>query len=294
MIIYVTQGHENGIGIEIFLKAFSLLSKEKKSLVRFIGYHDSINKTLANNNMPRSLLNDLIILEPNSKKGSQSLSTLLYAMNVCQSNDVLITMPTTKDQLQYEGINHLGHTEFFRYYFKNSSIPMSFIAPKEQVLLLSDHLPLREISKLTLDNVFNRVQVGIEGFKKVGINFDDVYLSGINPHSGEGGLLGNEDHLIINLKNKLAAIYSDIQFHGPISGDALHYKSQSRALLIFSYHDQGLSYFKSRNGLLGINTTFGLPYLRLSVDHGTAFDLYGKNCADFSSMIYLFDFVFRI
>lgn len=294
MIIYVTQGHESGIGIEIFLKAFSLLSKERKTRVRFIGYQKSIEKTLTDNQMPKTLTQDLVILEPDQFIGSESLSTLLYGMKVCGSKDILITQPTTKDQIVYEGINHLGHTEFFRHFYKNSGIPMSFIGPKARALLLSDHLPLKDVPNLSLELIFNRAKTGLDGFKKAKILINEVFLSGINPHAGEGGLLGNEDIIISELKNKLSTHFSDITFFGPISGDALHYKAHPNSLLVYTFHDQGLSYFKSHNGLLGINTTFGLPFLRLSVDHGTAFDLYGKNSADFSSMIYLFDFVFRI
>lgn len=293
MIVYVTQGHENGIGIEIFLKAFSLLSKDKKSYVRFIGYKKSINKTLNDNNLPPALLNDLIVIEPEQFIFSESLSTLLYGMKVCRASDILITQPTTKDQIFYDGINHLGHTELFRHFYNESGIPMSFIGPKARALLLSDHLPLKDVPKISLELIFKRVKIGIEGFQKCRLQLDEIFLSGINPHAGENGLLGNEDRLITELKTKLSSEFPSLKFFGPVSGDTLHYKAHNRSLLVYAFHDQGLGYFKSHNGLLGINTTFGLPFLRLSVDHGTAFDLYGKNCADFSSMIYLFDFVFR-
>lgn len=293
MIVYVTQGHENGIGIEIFLKAFSLLSKDKKSHVRFIGFKKSIEKTLVENKMPSALLTDLVIIEPDQFIFSESLSTLLYGMKICQSSDILITQPTTKDQIFYDGINHLGHTELFRYFYKESGIPMSFIGPRAKALLLSDHLPLKDVPKLSLELIYKRLSIGILGFQKAKIQLSEVFLSGINPHAGENGLLGNEDDLIIKLKSKLTNDFPNLKFLGPISGDALHYKAHNHSLLVYAFHDQGLSYFKSHNGLLGINTTFGLPFLRLSVDHGTAFDLYGKNSADFSSMIYLFDFVFR-
>ncbi len=294
MIVFVTQGHENGIGIEIFLKSFSLLSKDKKSRVHFIGYQNSVLKTIRDCNLPESLLCDLNIIQPKDFIFSESLSSLIHGMSLCQSNDILITQPTTKDQLIYDEIKHLGHTEFFRYFYKNSGIPMSFIGPKANVLLLSDHLPLKDVSSLDDDIIFKRVINGLNGFSKANILINNVYLSGINPHAGENGLLGTDDIIIEKLQQRLTEKFNGIKFWGPISGDALHYKASSNSLLVYSFHDQGLSYFKSHNGLLGINTTFGLPFLRLSVDHGTAFDLYGKNKADFSSMIYLFDFVFRI
>lgn len=294
MIVYVTQGHENGIGIEIFLKAFSLLSRDKKSIIRFVGFQKSIEKTLRDNNLPLFLLNDLVVLEPVQFTSSESLSALLYAISICGNNDVLITQPTTKDQLIYENITHLGHTEFFRYFYNQKSIPMSFIGPRDRVLLLTDHIPIKEIPTVSFELLFERAKHCINGFKKIKHPLVDVFIAGINPHSGEGGLLGTEDTIIHNLKKNLTLTFPDLVFNGPISGDALHFKSHKNSLLIYTYHDQGLTYFKSHNGLLGINTTFGLPYIRLSVDHGTAFEIYGKNKADFSSMMYLFDFVFRI
>lgn len=293
MLVYVTQGHEKGIGIEIFLKAFSLLSKDKKKLIRYIGYKNSLVQTLKDNQIPNTIIHDLNIIEPETYIFSESLSTLLHALKICTAEDILITQPTTKDQLYFDNIKHLGHTELFRYIYKNQSIPMSFIGPKANALLLSDHLPLKDVPNLSLELIYNRLKIGLHGFLDHQLNIEHVYLSGINPHAGEGGLLGNEDRLIIDLQIKIAKDFPHIKVTGPISGDALHYKASKNSLLVYVYHDQGLSFFKSHSGLLGINTTFGLPFLRLSVDHGTAFDLYGKNIADFTSMIYLFDFVFR-
>lgn len=294
MKIYVTQGHENGIGIEIFLKSFTVLSKTKKERIVFIGYRSSLLKTLTDCKIPDIIIRDLNVIEPDTFVFSESLSSLLMGMKLTTKDDILITQPTTKDQLFFDNKHHLGHTEFFRYFYKNQNIPMSFIGLQSNTMLLTDHTALKDVIHLTENEIVEKVKTSLIGFHHLNPKLKDVYFSGINPHAGEGGLLGIEDGVISLAIQRLTKELSNFHFHGPLSGDTLHLNRSENSLLVYAYHDQGLAYFKSQNGLLGINTTFGLPYLRLSVDHGTAFNLYGKNLADFSSMMFLFDFVFKV
>lgn len=294
MKIYVTQGHENGIGIEIFLKSFAVLSKTKKERIVFIGYRSSLLKTLTDCKIPDIIIRDLNVIEPDTFVFSESLSSLLMGMKLTTKDDILITQPTTKDQLFFDNKHHLGHTEFFRYFYKNQNIPMSFIGLQSNTMLLTDHTALKDVIHLTENEIVEKVKTSLIGFHHLNPKLKDVYFSGINPHAGEGGLLGIEDGVISLAIRRLTKELSNFHFHGPLSGDTLHLNRSENSLLVYAYHDQGLAYFKSQNGLLGINTTFGLPYLRLSVDHGTAFNLYGKNLADFSSMMFLFDFVFKV
>ncbi|MCK6595937.1 MAG: 4-hydroxythreonine-4-phosphate dehydrogenase PdxA [Bacteriovoracaceae bacterium] len=294
MKIYVTQGHENGIGIEIFLKSFAVLSKTKKERIFFIGYRSSLLKTLSDCKIPDIVIRDLNIIEPDSFVFSESLSALLTGMKLATAHDILITQPTTKDQLFFDNKHHLGHTEFFRYYYQNKNIPMSFIGLKNNTMLLTDHTALKDVVLLQSQDIVERVEMALNGFQVLKNNIQHIYFSGINPHAGENGLLGSEDQVIIKAAQLLKNKFPHLHFHGPLSGDTLHLNKGEHSLLVYAYHDQGLAFFKSQNGLLGINTTFGLPFLRLSVDHGTAFNLYGKNLADFSSMMFLFDFVFKV
>ena len=113
-------------------------------------------------------------------------------------------------------------------------------------------------------------------------NIEKVIITGINPHAGESGLIGSEDSVIKKSINELRKRNPKIKFSGPISGDSMHaeLKDSKKELQVFCHHDQALSYFKFKNGIIGINTTFGLNFLRLSVDHGTALGLYGKNEAN--------------
>ena len=107
----------------------------------------------------------------------------------------------------------------------------------------------------------------------------EVYISGLNPHAGENGLLGNEENEILDAIENLRELYPRIIFEGPIPGDGIHLqktKKQAHQLYVYMYHDQGLSPFKQKHGLVGLHMTFGLPFLRMSVDHGTGFEIYGK------------------
>ncbi len=305
MTIYVTQGHEKGIGLEIFFKSYSLLSLAQKKSVVLIAFHRTIQEHLKLLSIPSYILNSLNIIEPatsdpkNKDDLSQSMACLLEGISRCKNNnnDVLLTLPTSKDQLTFKGLNYLGHTEFLRFYFQKPYLPMSFIGPKNLIFLLTDHIPLNTVgdqaNHQSLDELFLKSQTAIEGFKNLFPSIHTIAFSGINPHCGEGGLLGNEDQIIQKLKIKLQNKLS-FTIEGPLPGDTLHLSGKhsiNSHVLAYYYHDQGLSFFKSNNGFIGINVTFGLPFLRLSVDHGTAFPLFGKSIADISSMIYIFHFL---
>jgi 4-hydroxythreonine-4-phosphate dehydrogenase len=143
--------------------------------------------------------------------------------------------------------------------------------------------------------IINKLQITLDNFKKYFFPFNEVILAGINPHAGENGILGDEEKHIKSAITELEKSYGKI-FKGPVSGDTLHYlhDSTKNQLLVYMYHDQGLTQFKSQYGLIGLNITLGLPFLRLSVDHGTAFELYGKNKANISGMLYLFKQAFEV
>ena len=107
--------------------------------------------------------------------------------------------------------------------------------------------------------------------------------------------MGNEENKIVKTIKYLKEIYPDIEFIGPIPGDSLHiYRKSNDTLFVYSFHDQGLAKFKSENGFMGVKITFGLPFLRVSVDHGTSFNLYGKNTANYIGCLYLLKYLEKI
>lgn len=282
-MIYISQGHEKGIGLEVFFKSILSLGNTKNYIL--VAFRKSIEETLNSLQVNYSFSEKHLILNKFLKlsfieptfKDSETISCLNYCLDIMTSNDVLFTLPSSKDQFISDNLQSNGHTEYFREYFKIKDLSMFFNLNDSNVLLLSDHIPLKDVSTfLTEEIIINKVMNCLK-FKQ----FKDVYFSGINPHAGEEGLLGNEDKIINKAINKLKANYKNINFHGPLSGDTLYFNKSLDNLLVYSFHDQALAAFKTHNKLFGANITLGMPFIRYSVDHGTAFNLFGKNVADY-------------
>lgn len=288
-MIYVTQGHEKGIGLEIFLKAFLMLGSEEKKNFTLIADKETLKETLKLSSLKASYFSKLHCIHPSPQSLPQSTTTLLEALHLLNAKDILVTLPTSKDQLIHQTRPCAGYTEFFRSYFGRSDIAMTFKGVGQDVMLITDHVALKEVTQVINEQlIVAKVDTTLEFFQKYFYNFDEVIFSGINPHVGENGILGSEDECIkraiITLEKK-----HNVFFRGPYSGDTLHIHSKEgiRQLFVYMFHDQGLAPFKSRFGFVGINMSMGLPFLRLSVDHGTAFDQYGKNKGDITGILYL-------
>lgn len=295
-MIYVTEGHESGIGLEIFLKSFLLLSSEEKKQVTLVAARSDLTKNLTDLKMSASLFSDLVVIENTLFTKFASTNSLLTTLALMTENDIMVTLPTSKDQLVFNNIHQAGYTEFFRSYYKNKNISMTFKGLGENVLLITDHIPLKDVPQIiTADLIEKKVRLTMDHFSKYFYAFDDIVFSGINPHAGENGILGNEEKTIHTAIHELQKSYGSI-FRGPYSGDTLHHhhNQNKKQLFVYMYHDQGLAPFKSQFGLIGLNITLGLPFLRLSVDHGTAFDLYGKNKANISGMLFLLKQAFEV
>lgn len=295
-MIYVTQGHESGIGLEIFLKSFLLLSREERKQITLIVSRNDFTKNLADLKLNASYFKDLCILENKNSTRFSSTNSLLTALELIGEKDILVTLPASKDQLIFNKQNQAGYTEFFRAYYGNKNIAMTFKGPGQNVLLITDHISLKEVTNIiSPELIVSKLKITLDNFKKYFYEFEDIVFSGINPHAGENGILGDEEKYIKIAMSELEKNYRS-KFRGPFSGDTLHhqYDKSQKQLFVYMYHDQGLGQFKSHYGLIGLNITLGLPFLRLSVDHGTAFDLYGKNCANVSGMLFLFKQAFEV
>lgn len=296
-MIYVTQGHERGIGLEIFLKSFLLLSPHEKEEITLVVSEKDLNANFKDLRFKKENFYGLKLLHPKDEEGLPSSTTsLLHTLSIIGPDDILVTLPTSKDQLLLNGKSLAGYTEFFREYFKNQNISMTFKGTSQNVLLITDHVAIKDITKvITQDLIVDKTSTTIEFYKKYLYAFDEVIFSGINPHVGENGILGNEDKVIAPAIDLLKKKYI-LEFKGPFSGDTLHmhHDEKKRQLFVYMFHDQGLAQFKAMHGLIGLNISMGLPFLRLSVDHGTAFDLYGKNKANPTGLIYLFKQAFEV
>ncbi|MCK5883559.1 MAG: 4-hydroxythreonine-4-phosphate dehydrogenase PdxA [Bacteriovoracaceae bacterium] len=297
-MIYVSQGHEKSIGLEVFLKSFILLTSENQKLFTLAAYKDSLISTFQTIKISYELTENSVLfsgalLKLNLLEDGElpqttiSLDHCLERLN--HDTDVLLTLPTSKDQLIDQGVMRAGYTEYLRARYDAKSTAMVFSSGEDHYLLITDHIPLVKVaSTITSQLIVQKVKNTVEGYKKYFGDFEEVILAGINPHVGENGLLGDEDVVIFDGIEALKSKYSNLEFKGPYSGDTLHFHdNDKRQLKVYMFHDQGLPIFKALHGTIGLNISLGLPFLRMSVDHGTAFELYGKNCADYQGALYL-------
>lgn len=302
-MIHISQGHEESIGLEVLIKSILTIPSKYLDQLKLHCFKNTLETHLKIININHEILDDrlkinnreiaLKILERG--ENSETLTSLDSAISECNENDVLLTLPSSKDQFIKNDFNNNGHTEYLRNTFNDSNLSMAFVGPLNNVLLLTDHIPVSKISEsinteLIIDKT-SKVLDNIDGIRPI----KRVLFSGINPHCGEQGLMGDEEKYIEESINILDEKYPNVDFIGPISGDTLQFIPTDKTdLLVYAAHDQGLAPFKTVNGLLGINVTFGLPFLRVSPDHGTAFYLYGKNEANYQGMLFVLNKILKI
>ena len=208
--------------------------------------------------------------------------------------DALVTAPICKASWALAGCNFPGHTEFLQHRTKSKRVGMMFHAATEfarlNVVLATIHLPLMDIRNvLTLGRVHDAIDLGHAAMQSLGIPRPRLAVCGLNPHAGEGGLFGDEEERIIAPAVAVARD-SGIDATGPLPADTLFTPAATTGpkprydLVVAMYHDQGLIPVKMLAFDQAVNVTLGLPLIRTSPDHGTAFDITGKNRANPGSM----------
>jgi 4-hydroxythreonine-4-phosphate dehydrogenase len=207
--------------------------------------------------------------------------------------DALVTAPIDKHTIQPEGEKFTGHTEYLAKAFNVTDYLMFLIAGDLRVALVTEHVPVSKIaSMITKENILRKLQVMNLSLKRdFGIRKPRIAVLGLNPHAGDHGVIGNEDTDIIKPAVQEAAS-KGMQVYGPYSADGIFGSGQYRKFdaILAMYHDQGLIPFKTLAFETGVNFTAGLPVIRTSPDHGTAYDIAGKNIAhegSFREAIYL-------
>lgn len=283
-MIYITQGHQKGIGLEVLFKSIISLNLNSNKII-LIAFIESIIATLKYLDIQYKIDEELITLNNSLKIKykqpkfiiSETTSCLLYALEYINYDDILFTLPSSKEEFVLDNKIVNGHTEFFRSFYKDSDITMCFQRENTFIALMSDHIALSNVTNYLKEDVYiKKISNILSRF-----SFKNVYISGINPHSGESGLLGNNESIFKSVLSSLSSSFTKTNFYGPLSGDSIWNSTHTNSLIVYAFHDQALSAFKAVNKYKGINLTIGLPFLRMSVDHGTAFELYGKNCANY-------------
>lgn len=197
--------------------------------------------------------------------------------------EAVVTCPVSKNEIRKNDESYIGHTEFFAEASGTDEVVMSFWHKNINVALLTTHFALSNVSKeITTEKVKSKMKLIIDEAKKHW-KYPSIALLGMNPHSGESGAFGDEDKL---LKDVLNTFSDECDCQGPFPADTFFSRNTKRFNLIISaYHDQGLIPFKMLSHGQGVNVTLGLPFIRTSVDHGTAFDIAGKGKASPDSLM---------
>jgi 4-hydroxythreonine-4-phosphate dehydrogenase len=220
--------------------------------------------------------------------GWAAAAAIETAVELCLAGELaaMATAPINKTSFSLAGLPFPGHTEYLAFLTACEDFAMAFIAPRLRVALLTIHLPLREVpQRIRQAELVRLIHLVARELTSYGIAQPRIAVAGLNPHAGEGGLFGDEEQ-----REMVPAIEScqrdGIAVGGPYPADTIFLRAVRGEfdLVIACYHDQGLIPIKCFSFGEAVNVTFGLPLIRTSVDHGTAFDLAGQGKADASSM----------
>ncbi|MFP3019161.1 MAG: 4-hydroxythreonine-4-phosphate dehydrogenase PdxA [Arsenophonus sp.] len=228
--------------------------------------------------------------ELNKQNSSYVIKTLIRACDGCMNGEFsgLVTGPVHKGIINDAGISFTGHTEFFSNRTKVKKVVMMLATETLRVALATTHLSIKQVpDAITFESLQEIIYILNNELKfKFKIKKPDIYICGLNPHAGEGGYIGYEEiNTIIPVIKKLT--HKGLQLYGPFPADSLFqpkYLNKADVILAM-YHDQGLPVLKYQGFGNAVNITLGLPFIRTSVDHGTAIELAGSGKANIRSFI---------
>jgi 4-hydroxythreonine-4-phosphate dehydrogenase len=231
-------------------------------------------------------------IEPGIESGAAGKAAGGYieaAVELCAAGsiDAVATAPINKRALFLGGYSFPGHTEFFAHLTGAEDYAMAFVAGNLRIVLLSTHVPLAEAIRLVeRDRIVRRVNLTNRELQRWGIEKPRIAVAALNPHGAEGGLFGVEEASEI-MPAIDACRRDEINVQGPFSADTVFLRASRGEFdgVIACYHDQAMIPVKCLSFGEAVNVTLGLPFIRTSVDHGTAFDIAGKGLAEHSSMV---------
>jgi 4-hydroxythreonine-4-phosphate dehydrogenase len=198
----------------------------------------------------------------------------------------MVTAPINKEALRLADIHYPGHTEILADFSGTKEFAMMLMNDDLRIILVTIHVSLREaIEQVTLENELRTIRLAHHAMTQLGIARPRIAVAGLNPHAGEHGLFGSEDETIIRPAIQQAQA-EGIEASGPWPGDTvfMHARQRRFDIVVAQYHDQGLIPVKYLGVDEGVNVTVGLPFVRTSVDHGTAFDIAGTGKASHASL----------
>ena len=313
LVVGITQGDGNGISYEVIIKALAdermldLCTPVIYGSSKIFGFYkkqihniEQINTNVINSakdvHQKRvnivNCLPENVFVEPGQstpESAKAAMTALERAVEDIKEGyiDVLVTAPFNKRAMDKEGFGYTGHTEYLEKKFEVDEVAMIMVCDRLKVCVATGHIPLKEVpNQLTTEKILKKLRLMKASLQRdFCIEAPKIAVLGLNPHCGDGGLMGTEEQEIILPAIKAAAA-EDIMAFGPYSPDGFfglaNYAKFDAVLAM--YHDQGLTPFKALAFEDGVNYTAGLPIIRTSPDHGTAYEMAGRDMADPRSM----------
>lgn len=315
--IGITIGDVNGIGIEVIMKTFmdarmlqtcipviygssKVVSYHRKALNLNEFNYNQIRFIIEANNKKVNLVNcweeeiKIDLGKPNPAMGKYALKSLQAASKdlLDKKIDAVVTAPVDKKSMQGDEFNFPGQTEFFANTCNSTEYAMLMVGEKLKITFVTGHIPVKDIPQnISKEKIISKIKVLNESLKRdFTIRKPRIAVLALNPHAGDGGLLGKEEIEIIEPAIKECS--GNISVYGPYSADGFFGSGKFKSFdgVVAMYHDQGLVPFKALSFTSGVNYTAGLPIIRTSPDHGTGYDIAGKNVASedsFREAVYL-------
>tara|TARA_B100000700_G_scaffold329764_1_gene452762 strand:- start:1928 stop:2926 length:999 start_codon:yes stop_codon:yes gene_type:complete len=311
--IAITLGDPSGIGPEVIIKAIDKLFSNKNNLPIIIGDTKTLEKTSQKLSLDFKfeIIENLSTYDDNGKikvldnqkysnidfplgensldsgKASHEWVELATDLAISKDVDAICTAPINKESWQMSGFKDIGHQEIFKRKSKASYVATMLVSGKLRCMHLSTHLSLSEACKyVTKENVERAIKLTHDHFTRWGFDSPKIGVAALNPHASDGGLIGNteEEEILPAVK---ACKQEGIKVSGPHPADSIFYDAinDKHDVVVVMYHDQGHIPIKVYGFEESISVNLGVPFIRTSVDHGTAFDIAGKNIADPTSMI---------
>ncbi|HNX53122.1 MAG TPA: 4-hydroxythreonine-4-phosphate dehydrogenase PdxA [Pontiellaceae bacterium] len=293
--IGITCGDVNGIGPEIALKAVS--SSHWKPGIEFvlIGPEQVFDHSSV---WPVEFTGTQTPGKITAGASKTAVAAIERAVHGCLEGelDAMVTAPICKEGLKLAGVNYPGHTEMIAELTGTNRYGMMLMGNGLRVMLVTRHLPLRSVAdSLTKENVLEAIELTGEALNWFGLHNGRIGVCGLNPHAGDGGALGDEESAVI-APAIAAACAKGFNAAGPVPADVIFYQTLGKQYdaVVAMYHDQGLGPLKMHAFDCGVNLTLGLPIIRTSPDHGTAFNIAGKGIAKPDSMIAAIETAIRL
>jgi len=283
--LVVGESHAMQMGIEVARQSLSINPIEEPEEARFS--HGTIDLMDLNNLDPTKIE----MGKPAAMTGAASVQYVIHAADLALAEkvDAIVTAPLNKEAMHMGGYNYPGHTELLAEKSGTSEYAMMLATGSLRVVHVTTHIPFKEvIDHLTTERVLSTIHIGQDACLSLGIENPRIVVAGLNPHSGDGGIFGDEEERIIK-PAVMKAVGEGLDVDGPVPADTVFGKAAGGQydIVVALYHDQGhipvkllgMRYDESTGNwgsVSGVNITLGLSFIRTSVDHGTAYGKAGR------------------